>query len=394
MIKKRRPFLKITFYSLLIIVFNSCATVIYKTIPLKNIAKTKGTYFVGTQNFQVIDSSRVMWFTDNIEGPRKLSAKIWYPADNVDSCSRAPYLNHYKSIGSAISKTFGVPELLMDRAGGIRCNSWLNAVPARGKYPIIIYSHGHQSIKIANTSQAEEIASNGYIVIAFDHTYDAALTVIDNDNIIHTRSKLPQNDDEAASEKMIKRVKNQLKIRTSDISFIIDKIEQKFSNDKIFSDIADFNNIGIFGHSFGGCTAIRSAYDDDRIDAILGLDAYFLPLSKDIIKKDLNKPFVHIGQVDWGTSNNYNIMEEFGKNNSKPSYHFSVEGSNHNDFTDFSQFTKLTRKFGSGKISPKIIRNVMNEIMIGFFDAHLKDGGDFDADKYEDTFKSVKTYVH
>ena len=51
----------------------------------KNIAKTKGTYFVGTQNFQVIDSSRVMWFTDNIIGPRKLSVKIWYPVENVDS---------------------------------------------------------------------------------------------------------------------------------------------------------------------------------------------------------------------------------------------------------------------------------------------------------------------
>ena len=282
----------------------------------------------------------------------------------------------------------------MDRAGGVKCNSWLNAVPARGKFPIVIYSHGHQSIKVANTSQAEEMASNGYIVIAFDHTYDAALTVIDDDNIIYSRSKLPQNDDEAASEKMIKRVKSQLEIRTDDISFIIDKIELKFSNDKSFSDIADFNNIGIFGHSFGGCTAIKSAYNDNRIDAVLGLDAYFLPLSKDLIKKDLNKPFAHIGQVDWGTSNNYNIMEEFGKNNSKSSYHFSVEGSKHNDFTDFSQFTKLTRKFGSGEISPKIIRNVMNDIIIEFFDAHLKNGEDFDAGKYEDTFKSVKTYVH
>ena len=36
----------------------------------------------------------------------------------------------------------------------------------------------------------------------------------------------------------------------------------------------------------------------------------------------------------------------------------------------------------------------MNDIMIGFFDAHLKDSEDFNAGKYEDTFKSVKTYVH
>ena len=87
-------------------------------------------------------------------------------------------------------------------------------------------------------------------------------------------------------------------------------------------------------------------------------------------------------------------MEEFGKNNGKASYHFSVEDSKHNDYTDFSQFTKLTRKFGSGKISPKIIRNVMNNIMLEFFNATLKGGEDFDAELYEVNYKSVKTYIH
>ena len=46
---------------------------------------------------------------------------------------------------------------------------------------------GHQSIKIANTSQAEEMASNGYIVVAMDHSYDAALTILDEDKIIYSR---------------------------------------------------------------------------------------------------------------------------------------------------------------------------------------------------------------
>ena len=43
---------------LMIFMFNGCATIVYKTIPLRNIAKTKGPYFVGTQNFQIVDASR------------------------------------------------------------------------------------------------------------------------------------------------------------------------------------------------------------------------------------------------------------------------------------------------------------------------------------------------
>ena len=45
---------------LMIFIFNGCATIVYKTIPLKNIAKAKGPYFVGTQNFQIDDALRNM----------------------------------------------------------------------------------------------------------------------------------------------------------------------------------------------------------------------------------------------------------------------------------------------------------------------------------------------
>ena len=390
--KKNKFLLFIIF--LMILIFNGCATIVYKTIPLRNIAKAKGPYFVGTQNFQIVDASRKMWFSGDIKGSRKLSVKMWYPADNITSLKKAPYLNKHKLIGSAISKLFGVPEALMDRAGGVKCNSWLNAVPANGKFPVIIYSHGHQSIKIANTSQAEEMASNGYIVVAMDHSYDAALTILDEDKIIYSRSKLPANDEEALQDSMIQRVKNQLKIRTEDVSFVIDELKIMFEKDKRFSQVADFDNIGIFGHSFGGCTSIMSAYNDTRIDAVIGLDAYFLPLPKEIIKKDLNTPFVHLGQVSWGDSDNYEVMRELGKSSNQEFYHFAIEGSKHNDYTDFSQFTKLTRKFGSGKISPKSIRYIMNDVMLGFFDYHLKNRSIFDHNQYQKKYESVKTYVY
>lgn len=379
---------------LMTFIFNGCATIVYKTIPLKNIAKAKGPYFVGTQNFQIDDASRNMWFSGTTKGSRKLSVKMWYPADNIASLKKAPYLNEHKLIGSAISKLFGVPEALMDRAGGVKCNSWLNAVPANGKFPIIIYSHGHQSIKIANTSQAEEIASNGYIVVAMDHSFDAALTILDEDKIIYSRSKLPSNDEEALQDSMIQRVKNQLKIRTEDVSFVIDELKIMFEKDKRFSQIADYDNIGIFGHSFGGCTSIMSAYNDTRIDAVLGLDTYFLPLPKEIIKKDIDRPFVHLGQVSWGDSDNYKIMNELGKSSNREFYHFAIEGSKHNDYTDFSQFTKLTKKFGSGEISPKSIRYIINDVMLGFFDYHLKNKSIFDHNQYPKKYESVKTYVH
>ena len=373
---------------------NGCASIIYKSIPLKDVAKTNGKYFVGTQNFQLVDSTRSMWFTDDIKSFRTLSVKMWYPADENSLSDRAPYVDQYELIAKALSTSLGVPEALMSRAGAVKCNSWLNADISIGNFPIVIYSHGHQSLKIANTFQAEEIASNGYIVIAPDHTYDAALTIINKDKIIYTRSKLPNSDEEAEDSEMIERVKEQLNIRVEDVSFVIDKMIEKFSKDQQFNQSADFENIGIFGHSFGGSTAIMAANNDNRIDAILGLDAYFLPLPNYIIEKDINKPFIHLGQTSWGDSNNYELMKIWGSNNNQNSFHLSVEGSKHNDFTDFSQFTKLTRKFGSGKVPQKIMRNIMNDVMLQFFNFHLKSIDNFDANQFDNKYKRVKTYVH
>ena len=367
---------------------------IYRSIPLKDIAKIGGKYAVGTQYFYLVDSTRSMWFSDDIAGLREISVKVWYPADDRRLEKKASYVHNQELISEALSVRLGVPQALMERAGGIECNSWLDAAPVNGKFPIVIYSHGHQSLKIANTFQAEELASNGFIVIAPDHTYDAAITVLKNESVIYSKSKLPNNNQRPSEQEMIERVEKQLTIRTADISFLIDRMLQQFSSEKNFMASADTSKIGIFGHSFGGCTSVMSAYSDNRIDAVFGLDAYFLPLSKNIMNKDLNKPFAHLGQPSWGKSNNYAVMETLAKKNSKLSTHFAVEGSKHYDFTDFSQFTRLTKKFGSGKISPKNIRIIMNTLLLDFFNSSLKGDKKFEPQTYEQMFSELTHYIY
>jgi len=384
---------KILFLSIFLYI-GGCANLLYRSIPLKDIAKAKGKYAVGTQNIYVVDSTRAMWFTDGIKGPRELSVKVWYPADDDQLAEKASYVENQELLSEALSKRLGVPKALMERAGGIECNSWLDAIPANGKFPILIYSHGHQSLKIANTFQSEELASNGYIVIAPDHTYDAAITVLSGERVIYSKSRLPNGNQRLSEEEMFQRVKSQLEIRTQDIRFLIDRIFQSPSFMENVMAIADTSKIGIFGHSFGGCTSVMAGYNDDRIDAVLGLDTYFLPLPKNVIARDLNKPFAHLGQPSWGRSNNYKVMEILGENNSEISTHFAVEGSRHYDYTDFSQFTRLTKKFGSGKISPKKIRSIMNTIMLDFFNSSLKTGENFKPDTYEKMYDDVTHYVY
>ena len=91
---------------------NGCASLIYKSIPLKDVAKTSGKYFVGTQNFQLVDSTRSMWFTDDIKSYRTLSVKMWYPADENSLSERAPYVDQYELIAKALSTSLPLLEEL------------------------------------------------------------------------------------------------------------------------------------------------------------------------------------------------------------------------------------------------------------------------------------------
>mgnify|MGYP000011022698 FL=1 len=392
--KKLYYYSRLVLFVMIGLYVSGCATIVYRSIPLKDIAKAGGKYPVGTQNYYLVDPARPMWFTDDINGPREISVKVWYPADQRGLVKKAPYVNNQKVISEALSERLEVPNALMERAGGIDCNSWLEAAPAKGKFPILIYSHGHQSLKIANTFQAEELASYGYIVVAPDHTYDAAITVLANERVVYSKSRLPGNNQRPSEEDMIARVQKQLTIRTEDVSFLIDKMLQQSASADNFMANADTSKIGIFGHSFGGCTSVMAGYSDSRIDAVFGLDAYFLPLPEDIINRDMNKPFAHLGQPSWGSSNNYSVMETLAKKNSEISTHFAVEGSRHYDFTDFSQFTRLTKKFGSGKISPKTIRSIMNTLLLDFFDSSLKGGKKFNPQAYEQVYSDLTHYSY
>ena len=86
----------------------------------------------------MVDSTRSMWFTDGITDPREISVKVWYPADGNELSIKATYVENQELLSDALSKRLGVPKALMERAGGIDCNSWLEPRPAEGKFPILI----------------------------------------------------------------------------------------------------------------------------------------------------------------------------------------------------------------------------------------------------------------
>jgi len=374
--------------SLLISVFwlSACAALVSVLIPLENVAKPTGEYQVGTQVIHMVDNDRSAWYGQESSNPREIMVRVWYPAQPQEGDLKAPYVYNEKLIGDMVSEGFGIPKYLMKNLRNINGNSWSEAQPVNEKFPVIIFSHGIGGLKTQNTTQMEEMASHGYVVFSCDHAYDAGVSIFPGDRIIFGKTNIPDN---LTKEEKWNMRRAQLDYRAADIQFLLDEMDRENFLSVALKNSLDLEHIGVFGHSFGGGTSVVVASVDERIDACFGLDAWFLPIPSNVLNSDLNKPFIHLGQVSWKEKENYLKLDTLAGNNSAWSVRLDVQGATHYDFTDFSQFSKLTKKYGSGMIAPPRIRKITNSAIREFFDHYLKNGPALALETYEKLYPEL-----
>ena len=365
---------------------SGCAALVSVLIPLEDVAKPTGPYQVGTQVIHMVDEKRSAWYGEESSGPREIMVRVWYPAQPQEGDQKAPYVYNEKLIGYVVAEDFGIPKYLMRNISNINGNSWSEAQPVNEKFPVLIFSHGIGGLKIQNTTQMEEMASHGYVVFACDHAYDAGVSIFPGERIIYSKTALPEGITE--KEKWdLRRV--QLSYRAADIKFMLDEMARGNFLTIALKNSLDLEHIGVFGHSFGGGTSVVVASTDERIDACFGLDTWFLPVPSTVLNSDLNTPFIHLGQVRWKEEDNYLKLDTLVGNNSAWSLRLYVQGATHYDFTDFSQFNRLTKRFGSGEIAPPRIRRITNSAIRDFFDHYLKNGQALVAETYEKVYPEV-----
>ena len=374
------------FFLIAVFWLSACAALVSVLIPMEDVAKPTGPYQVGTQIIHMVDNDRSAWYGEESSGSREIMVRVWYPAQPQEGDQKAPYVYNEKLIGDMVSEGFGIPKYLMQNISNIKTNSWSGIDPVDKKFPVLIFSHGHGGLKIQNTTQMEEMASHGYVIFACDHAYDAGVSIFPGERVIFNKTNIPEGYSEEEKWRL-RRV--QLDYRAADIQFMLDEMVRGNFLSEALKNSLDLENIGLFGHSFGGGTSIVVASTDDRIDACFGLDAWFLPVPSNVLNSDLNKPFLHLGQVRWKEKDNYLKLDTLVGNNSAWSMRLDVQGATHYDFTDFSQFNRLTKRYGSGTIAPPRIRRITNSVIRDFFDHYLKNGPALAGDTYEKLYPEV-----
>ena len=380
---------KLLKYSLssIIIILLVVSTSLSIYLPVFHLPKPEGPEKVGTQTFHFTDQNRDEVLTDDQSDKRELMVQIWYPTENKNDNKREALFpkdkEMFKKYIQTYSNSLNLPDFVFDYWKYSRTNSYENVeiLPSTSPYPLVLLSHGMGTSKVLHASQAENLASHGFIVVTIDHTYSTFATIFPDGRVTDYKTKMTTIDDRG----------NIGNIWTQDVEFVINQIEKLNSGaiESQFKGKIDLNNIGAMGHSFGGATAFNATYLDHRIKAGINMDGSLYEVeNRDVIKK----PFMFIRSgsfkdwlVDFKKDKNpdneitkqlsdelhiiKNVIEHGGNA-------FYVEGTQHFNFTDLQFYSELIKLTGiTGDINGKRGSSIVNQYVLDFFNKQLKGTG-------------------
>ena len=156
---------KITLCIALVLVISSSLS-IYAQLELP--APT-GPYAVGQMILRWVDASRPEVLTEDPNDVREVVAVIWYPAE-PESGVKEGYFPHLASLSSAMIQSEEVKPWEVFGLRFIRSETRFEASPVKNvhPFPVVILSPGNGTNVEFYSVLAGELASHGYVVVAFD----------------------------------------------------------------------------------------------------------------------------------------------------------------------------------------------------------------------------------
>ena len=342
--------------------------------PMEKMPLPSGKFKVATRIYDLEDKSRDENYTDIPGDKRKIKYQVWYPTDNTKGFKKAKWIHDGTIVTRQLAKNMFVPPFMLDHTKGIYSNSFTDAPISNelNKYPVVIISHGWKGFRELHTDYGEELASNGYIAISIDHTYGSQAVVFKDGNIAYIN---PDALPSFVSSGKYNNTSNLLaKTYGEDVGSVLDDLVN-LNNSDDFKDKLDLDKIGVIGHSTGGGGDVYIAQKDIRIKALLGFDAWVVPLEAKLFEKGLSIPTLFISSEQWSQGPNNNALKTIVKHSAYASL-IKMKHTKHVDFTMTYMFSPLSKVIGfTGNLPGRQSSQIQREFILNFFNQSLKEEG-------------------
>ncbi|KZL81725.1 tat pathway signal sequence [Colletotrichum incanum] len=264
-----------------------------------------GPYSVALKTHTFVDEKRWDPFApaDQPE-KRRLLMSVFVPIKKEVKCTveTVPYIPPLTAtVIGQMTKQLGLPDTVFQGLEIEFCGTGTTCA-SKTEYPLIVFSNGRAAVRSGYSVRARSFASYG-------------VTYVQD----------PTNNDEDYINLLVKT-------RQEDLTFIVDQFTNSSVADPLLAGTfaaIDFTRIVAAGHSFGGATAVATAYTDDHVLGCLNYDGHIIG---DVVTKGTAKPVVFVGTP---TTDEYTPSWAVAWPNLRgPSLRLSVEGTTHIAYFD------------------------------------------------------------
>lgn len=342
-----------------------------------------GAYAVGTERFTVTDDSREEVLGPK-KGPRRLEVRLFYPVDKEATEGKTRMELSTERVQALKKACFvkEIPERL------VRPECYIEVPQAEGKYPLVLYSHGYGSgVTEGNCLLCCELASNGYIVAAIGHAYEAAICEFDDGTVVLYDKEIKiQTGGIKSFFAQMKLVR--MDAEQSEVYAYFDELQKKYMGfmlgrlpewgkdslcvietlKKSYGERIDFSKgIGATGHSFGGNVAYWLCQYSDEVTCGANIDG---GVFGDYTGMVMKKPFLQIG-----SKMNRNFELKPLLNTVAPVRFETFDGVTHGGFTDLKfmyEPDSAKAKMVVGKMDGCEMHRRLAELHLEFFGEYLQ----------------------
>ena len=342
-------------------------------LPVPSLPTPSGPEVIGSITVEVISLEREESYGPNPGGPRRIVAQVWYPAVDDSEVEFDLWHPAVEEMAPALSRRLGLPGFFLNHLRYVPSHSKAGLPIRAGRFPIVVYSHGWTGFRTIALNQIEALVSNGYMVIAIDHTYGSLLTV-DSEGASVPYDPLALPDPATVTAQQYAASASALvEVFSDDQIAVLDALEM--GADGPFAAVfehTDTTRIGIYGHSVGGGAAVRTCLLDDRCDAVVGMDPWVEPLADRVIAITAAKPMLFMRSDDWRGNTNDAILRGLAARGEATNYLVGIDGAGHNDLVATPLLTPLADDFGlRGSIGAGRVLLIVERHLVGFFDHTL-----------------------
>lgn len=378
-----------------------------------------GKYSIGTTSFDFN-------FAMQSGAQRKINVRAWYPSHASEG--EISLVSSQRMVSKTV-EFFKMPEFLAITEPSL---SLIDVPIAQEgeKYPVLVFNHGFAAFAEQNTTNMQELASNGYIVLSIAHPETSLLTEYTDGSYVYNNADLPAFVEQAENAEIGRisfdavsaaviaadsaegfdeywqamqtlgqsvpffNMQSIIGEWIEDSNALINAIAQNQREQlpTIFAAEMDGEKIGIFGHSLGGMTALAAALDNPNIKAVVNLDG---PFAYDAPTPDLGRlpPTCMVMATGLVLDGERVDMSEINtpivENSAQGGCVAKFNDAWHMNFTDFNYSFPLLRLLKViGPADQEKLGIEINHLLVKFFDRQLKE----ESVAYRPVYDSIVEY--